>query len=165
METSRLDLFSKEFTMSFIGDFFSSLFGGGDSGSPVVYDDAAALRNIQANADMQMRLAEQSKEHEMQLFAQRSNMAAMQAENEKYLATLEEKTQQDLEAMLSGIAEGVEDDEEAMLTSIDFTNFFDAQAVPPGATGNAATPPTGGPLTAPGGGNSVGSASPNVRSV
>ena len=148
--------------MSFIGDLFSSLFGGGDGGAPVVYDNEAALRNIQANADMQMRLAEQAKEHEMQLFAQRSNMAAMQAENEQYLATLEEKTQQDLEAMLSGIAEGVEEDEDAMLTSIDFTNFFDAVAAP----GTGATPPTGGGLTpATGTGNTPSRPSPNVRPV
>ena len=142
----------KEITMGFIGDLFGSLFGGG-SDEPVRYDDEAALRNIQANADMQMRLAEQSKEHEMQLFAQRASMASMQEENEKYLATLEEKTQQDLEAMLSGITRGVEDDEEAQYTSIDFTNFFDAQNTEANRPGN----------TGSGLGNTNASGSSNVR--
>lgn len=146
--------------MGFIGDFFSSLFGGGEA-APIRYDNIAARENIMLNAEMQQRLAEQSKEHEMQLFAQRANMAAMQEENERYLATLEEKTQQDLEALLSGIAEGVTEEDEAQITSFDFTNFFDAMAAPGATPGSPEQAPSS-PQVAEGTG-ATRPASPNVR--
>ncbi len=134
--------------MGFIGDLFSSIFGNDDP-QVVQYDNNAAQANIRLNAQMQSELAQQDKQNQMELFAQRAAMAQSQLENEQYLATLEEKTQQDLEAMLSGISEGVTDDEQAQFTSIDFGNFFAAaQAVPGNATGQT-QPPTGGGLTGP----------------